>query len=77
MLLGAPEERADTLWSEDSMDQVDIYQAGINDATCGFLTYQIKPKGFKGEDLLRHMFHHRLRNPEIKYHSLSAYLDVM
>ena len=23
------------------------------------------------------MFHHRLRNPEIKYHSLSAYLDVM
>ena len=65
------------LWSEDNMDQVERDQASINDATCRLLTYQLKPKGLKGEDLLHHMVHQRLRNPTIKLHGLSAYLDVM
>ena len=47
ILFVAPEESADTLWSEDNMDQVEISQAGINDATCGFLTYQLKQKDLK------------------------------
>ena len=72
MLLGAPEQSADTLWSEDIMAQMEISQAAINDATCGLLTYQLKPKGLKGEDILWHMFHHRLCNPTIKSHGTSA-----
>ena len=77
MLLGTPEESADTSWSEGSMDKVKGSQAAINGATCVLLTYQLNPKYLKGEDLLRHMVHHSLCNPTIKLHVPSAYLDLM
>ena len=77
MILDTPKESADTSWSEDSMAQAEISQAIINYATSGLLTYQLKPKDLKGEDLSLHMVHHHLCNSAIKLHVLSAYLDVM
>ena len=44
MLLGTPKQRVDTSWSEDSMPQVKISQAAINDATCGLFNHQLKKK---------------------------------
>jgi hypothetical protein len=72
MLLGALEESADKSWSEDSMAQAKRSQAAVNDAACGVLTCQLKPKDLKGEDLLQRMAKHRLHNPTIKSHGPSA-----
>ena len=77
MLFGAPKESVDISWSEYIMAQVKRSQSAINDTTCGLLTYQLKPKVLKGDDLLYYMVQHRLSNLTFKSHFPRKYLDVI